>query len=192
MSEYKIPAEQIFFSRDLSFVDCMKIATNGKGVDVVLNSLAGNALQATWECLAPFGRFIEIGKRDIVTNSRIEMAKFNDNVSFASVDLTLVAADKPRLMKKSMACVFERFQNSSLRPIAPITTYPISKIEAAFRALQSGKNMGKIVIKPEVGDQVMVCYPVFRPSLVMLPHTYRSRFYLGMPPPQANGGILGF
>ena len=161
MSEFGIPAEQIFFSRDLSFVDCIKNATNGKGVDVILNSLAGNALHATWECLAPFGRFIEIGKRDIVSNSRLEMAKFNDNASFASVDLTLVAAEKPRLMKKLMISVFELFHNGSLRPIAPITTYPISKIEAAFRALQSGKAIGKIVIKPEVGDQVMVGCPIF-------------------------------
>ena len=174
MSEYGIPAEQIFFSRDLSFRDCVKTATNGKGVDVVLNSLAGNALQATWECLAPFGRFIEIGKRDIVNNSRLEMAKFNDNALFASVDLTLVAAEKPRLMKRLMGSVFEQFQNGSLRPIAPITTYPISKIEAAFRTLQSGKAMGKIVIKPEAGDQVTVRRLQFFYVILLRPtHIYR-------------------
>ena len=169
MSEYGIPAEQIFFSRDLSFVDFIKTATNGKGVDVILNSLAGNALQATWECLAPFGRFIEIGKRDIVNNSRLEMAKFNDNTSFASVDLTLVAAEKPSLMKRLMERVFEHFRDGSLRPIVPITTYPISKVDAAFRTLQSGKAMGKIVIKPEIGDQVPVCYPSFFFYLYMIP-----------------------
>ena len=161
MSVYNIPGEQIFFSRDLSFVDCIMTATNGKGVDVVLNSLAGNALQATWGCLAPFGRFIEIGKRDIVNHSRLQMAKFNDNALFASVDLTLVAAKKPRLMKRLMDHVFGEFQSGSLRPIAPITTYPISEVETAFRALQSGKAIGKIAVKPEVGDQVMVCDPDF-------------------------------
>ena len=156
MSEYNIPDDQIFFSRDLSFADCIKTATNGNGVDVVLNSLAGSALQATWECVASFGRFIEIGKRDIVTNSTIEMAKFNDSATFASVDLTLLAANKPRLMKRLMKCVFSGFQDGSLRPISPTTTYSMSKVEAAFRTLQSGKSMGKIVVKPEVGDQVKV------------------------------------
>lgn len=156
MSEYNILDDHIFFSRDLSFADCIKTATNGKGVDVVLNSLAGSALQATWECVASFGRFIEIGKRDIVTNSTIEMAKFNDSATFASMDLTLLAAKKPRLMKRLMKCVFSGFQDGSLRPISPTTTYPISKVEAAFRTLQNGKGMGKIVVKPEVGDQVKV------------------------------------
>lgn len=170
MSEYNIPDDQIFFSRDLSFADCIKTATNGKGVDVVLNSLAGSALQATWECVASFGRFIEIGKRDIVTNSTIEMAKFNDSTTFASVDLTLLAANKPRLMKRLMKCVFSGFQDGSLRPISPTTTYPISKVEAAFRTLQNGKGMGKLVVKPEVGDQVKVSprYPFLCVSSMVL------------------------
>lgn len=170
MSEYNIPEGQIFFSRDLSFADCVKTATNGKGVDVVLNSLAGSALQATWECVASFGRFIEIGKRDIVTNSTIEMAKFNESAIFASVDLTLLAANKPRLMKKLMKCVFGGFQDGSLRPISPTTTYSISRVEAAFRALQNGKVMGKIVVKPEVGDQVKVSprYPYLHLSSIVL------------------------
>lgn len=62
---YGIPPERIFSSRSLSLADSIKYLTNQKGVDVVLNSLAGDALVASWECIAPYGRFIEIGKKDI-------------------------------------------------------------------------------------------------------------------------------
>ena len=65
MEKYQLKEEQIFFSRDMSFAQGIQHATGGQGVDVALNSLSGDALQATFECVAPFGRFIELGKRDI-------------------------------------------------------------------------------------------------------------------------------
>jgi len=65
MKAYGIPEDHIFNSRDLSFATGIKRMTNGKGVDVVLNSLAGEALRESWNCLAWFGRFIELGKKDI-------------------------------------------------------------------------------------------------------------------------------
>lgn len=83
MEIYNIPANRVFFSRDLSFADGIRKASNGNGVDVALNSLAGEALRATWECMAPLGRFVEIGKRDIKRNSRLEMSQFDYNVTFS-------------------------------------------------------------------------------------------------------------
>lgn len=65
METYNIAADHIFNSRDLSFAQGIKRVTGGRGVDVVINSLAGEALRQTWLCVAPFGRFIEVGKRDI-------------------------------------------------------------------------------------------------------------------------------
>lgn len=65
----------------------------------MINSLAGDALRETWDCLAHFGRFIEIAKKDIVGNSRLEMARFEHNAKFASVDLTVVASERPGIMK---------------------------------------------------------------------------------------------
>jgi NADP-dependent 3-hydroxy acid dehydrogenase YdfG len=154
MSEYGIPEDHIFFSRDVSFAKAIKLATNGEGVDVVLNSLAGNALRETWDCLAHFGRFIEIGKRDIVRNSRLEMAKFEHNAMFASVDLTVVAAERPKIMKRLLMDVFSLMDQKVIRPISPVTVFPIADVEAAFRALQGGKVMGKVVIVPGETDQV--------------------------------------
>lgn len=77
VEHYDIAEDHIFSSRHLSFVDGVKRLTNSRGVDVVLDSLAGVALHETFECLASLGRFIEIGKRDILAYSRLDMAMFN-------------------------------------------------------------------------------------------------------------------
>lgn len=85
--EYQIPEDHIFNSRDTAFARGILRMTNGKGVDVVLNSLADEALRKTWECIAMFGRFIEVGKKDILANNGLDMMPFLRNVTFASVNL---------------------------------------------------------------------------------------------------------
>ncbi|KKZ65546.1 hypothetical protein EMCG_08619 [[Emmonsia] crescens] len=156
METYNIDEKRIFFSRDLSFAEGIRRATDGVGVDVVLNSLAGDTLRATWECIAPFGRFIEIGKKDIVRNSRLEMIHFERNVSFASVDLTLLANKRPQLMKKLLSRVFKMFEIGTARPISPITRFSISNFEEACHSLQTGRSIGKIVIEAERNALVKV------------------------------------
>lgn len=156
LSAYNIPEERIFYSRDTSFAGQIQAATNGRGVDVVLNSLAGDALLVTWQCLAHFGRFVEIGKRDIVTNTRLEMATFAKNVTFSSVDLVIVMTERPPLMKRLLTEVFDLHQKGIVRPITPLTVYTVSDVESGFRALQSGKNMGKISITFGEEDMVKV------------------------------------
>ena len=69
MDVYRIPSDHIFYSRDSSFAQDIMQTTHGRGVDVILNSLSGESLVASWECMAPFGRFIELGKADIESNS---------------------------------------------------------------------------------------------------------------------------
>jgi len=159
VKEYGIPEDHIFNSRDTSFGPAIRQVTGGKGVDVVLNSLGGEFLRESWDCLAPFGRFIEIGKADITKNSRLEMAQFEYNVSFASVDLTKVAAYRPKLMKRLLNDVEKLMSNGSIKPVGPITSYGINEVEAAFRSLQSGKSMGKLVITPQPGDLVQAIAP---------------------------------
>jgi NADPH:quinone reductase-like Zn-dependent oxidoreductase/malonyl CoA-acyl carrier protein transacylase len=155
MEEYGIPEDHIFYSRDTSFAKAIKRATNGNGVDVVLNSLASDALRETWDSLAHFGRFIEIGKRDITGNTRLEMSRFEHNALFASVDLTVVAAERPKIMKRLLSDVFALMDKGLAKPISPITIFSLGNVESAFRTLQSGKIMGKIVLVPEPGCKVL-------------------------------------
>ena len=87
MMGYGIPEDHVFSSRNLGFAKGIKRVTGGKGVDVVINTLAGEAMRETWGCISPFGRFVELGKKDILANNALEMKHFLSNVSFASVNI---------------------------------------------------------------------------------------------------------
>lgn len=159
MESYGIPESHIFSSRDTSFGPSIRDATAGKGVDVIINSLAGDLLRESWDCIGHFGRFIEIGKRDITSNTRLEMTKFEHNATFSSVDLTVLASEKPKRMAATFADVMELFESDTVKPIAPITVFGISQVETAFRLLQSGKTTGKLVVVPKAGEQVKATHP---------------------------------
>ncbi|TVY91260.1 Highly reducing polyketide synthase [Lachnellula willkommii] len=147
MSQYQIPEDHIFYSRDLSFADGIKRMTQGRGVDVVLNSLAGDQLVATWECIAPYGRFMEIGRRDIDNHGNLPMYSFLRNASFTGVDLAAIVQQRPQLIQKMMREIMRLVEAKKLGPAYPLTVFPISDMEHAFRTLQSGKSSGKIVLE---------------------------------------------
>ncbi|EKV05519.1 hypothetical protein PDIG_11230 [Penicillium digitatum PHI26] len=84
------------------------------------------------------------------------MQPFEHNVNFSSVDLTKVGKFKPQLMKRLLGDVGRLLSERSVHPVRPLSVYRISEIEKAFRTLQNGKSMGKIVVVPHEGDQVKV------------------------------------
>ncbi|KAM0333322.1 hypothetical protein ACHAQA_001983 [Verticillium albo-atrum] len=159
---YGIPEEDMFSSRDDSFVAGVLAATDGRGVDIVLNSLAGPLLHATWACLTQFGRFIEIGKRDIHANTKLDMEPFRKNVMFASVDLiTIFNHNKPlgaRLVKECCELV----HNEEIRLPATVLEVSYQDVLKGFRLLQMGKHTGKIVLCPSKDDMVPVAPASFR------------------------------
>lgn len=105
MNTYHIAEECIFSSRETTFQRGIKLATNGRGVDVVLNSLADDVLRASWNCLAPFGRFVEIGRKDFIQNSRLEMENFLNLVTFSALYLPTISQQKPRATQENLlAC----------------------------------------------------------------------------------------
>ena len=158
MRNFQISEKRIFYSRDTSFAQDILDATNGRGVDVVLNSLAGEQLRATWKCMAPFGRFVEIGKRDITTNMNLEMSPFEHTVTFAGVDLGDLIQHRPQELQVVFLEVMDKIRVGEIKPVSPIHEFAVSEIETAFRSLQSGRLMGKVVIVPRPGDAVMVIH----------------------------------
>lgn len=172
MDKYGIPESRIFYSRDTAFGPAVREATGGRGVDVVLNSLAGDLLRETWDCLAPFGRFIELGKRDITNNTRLEMAKLEYNCTFSSVDLTLVAAQRPKILERTFASVMRLLESKTIRPIEPITSVSIQDVEGALRKLQSGKTVGKLVVTHGGYCQVRATHPPPRSDMLERDATY--------------------
>ena len=153
---YGIPSDHIFNSRDLSFTKGILRMTNGRGVDCVLNSLSGQALQETWQCIAPFGKFVEIGIRDILDNTGLKMRPFMQDATFTFLNLKHIMTGKPKLMKEILEGTFDFLRQGISRPVSPVTTYPISSIEDAFRIMQTGKHLGKIAISWTSSEAVPV------------------------------------
>ena len=87
MDTFHIPRNRIFNSRDDSFLSGVLRETQGEGVDIVLNSLSGELLHASWKCVAPFGKMIEIGKRDLMGFGKLDLNPFLANRSYCCVDL---------------------------------------------------------------------------------------------------------
>lgn len=161
-TKFGLKDEQIFSSRDSSFVRGCLEYTGGKGVDVVLNSLAGKLLHATWSCVNAFGRFIEIGKRDIHENTKIEMDPFRRNVTFASVDLVTMFEKNKRLGAKVFKECCDMVHEGKIQPPEPITTFSYAEAQKAFRLMQMGKHTGKLVLMPQEGDLVPVLPKMYR------------------------------
>jgi NADPH:quinone reductase-like Zn-dependent oxidoreductase len=156
---YGIPSERILFSRNPGFAKEIKRLTRGRGVDVVLNSLSGPSLLASWECVAAYGRFIEIGKRDIISRHNLPMFQFAQNVTFSAVDIAAMNRQRPELACNCLREVVKLFRQGHLKTVQPMKVFPIDQVEAAFRYLQSGKEAGKVVVQVQQETQVPVCSP---------------------------------
>lgn len=96
----QLKAENIGNSRDTSFEDLVMMQTDGKGVDYVLNSLAGDKLQATVRCLGQGGKFLEIGKFDIENDTKIGLKNFKNELSFHAImlDKLIVGSEDDKLV----------------------------------------------------------------------------------------------
>ncbi|KAK2742657.1 Type I Iterative PKS [Onygenales sp. PD_40] len=156
MDHYGLPAEHILYSRDAAFSPAIKRLTNGIGVDIVLNSLSGELLVASWECMAPFGRFLEIGKKDIWSHEgKLPMFPFARNVTFSAIDLASMSTERGAvLIEKSFKAIMELIKERKLHVAEPLQVYKISEVEIALRSMQSGKNIGKMVVEIDKNDSV--------------------------------------
>jgi phthiocerol/phenolphthiocerol synthesis type-I polyketide synthase C len=137
--------EHIFDSRSLSFADEILALTQGQGVDVVLNSLAGEAINRNFRVLKPFGRFLELGKRDFYENTRIGLRPFRNNISYFGIDADQLMSERPDLTRRLFAEVLALFDERVLHPL-PYQAFPAADVIDAFRHMQQARQIGKIVI----------------------------------------------
>jgi NADPH:quinone reductase-like Zn-dependent oxidoreductase len=100
VDNFGIPRSKIFASRNASFVSGVMRETEGKGVDIVLNSLFGALLHESWKCVAKFGKMIEIGKRDFMGHGRLNMETFAANRTFIGVDLLQLLLESPERFQR--------------------------------------------------------------------------------------------
>jgi NADPH:quinone reductase-like Zn-dependent oxidoreductase len=88
IEKFSIPPSRIFSSRTTDFAPAIMRITNGKGVDIILNSLTGDLLDESWRCIADGGTLVEIGKRDIIDRNTLSMEPFGRNASYRAVDMS--------------------------------------------------------------------------------------------------------
>lgn len=147
MQTFNIPRNRIFNSRDLSFLPDVLRETNNKGVDAVLNSLSGELLHASWKCVAEFGTMVEIGKRDLIGHGNLAMDLFEQNRTYAGVDLSLICSRRPHIIHDLLRRAMLFYEQGHIKPITPIKEFEAAHVEEAMRYMQQGQHMGKIVVK---------------------------------------------
>ncbi|GHE69413.1 hypothetical protein GCM10018785_42460 [Streptomyces longispororuber] len=137
--------QHVFDSRTLDFAEQVRDVGDGQGVDVVLNSLSGEAITRSLEALRPGGRFVELGKRDIYANQPLLLRPFRRNISFHALDVNQLTAHAPAALADAFREVGERVTQGVYRPL-PHEAYPAARIHEAFRTLQHSRHLGKVVV----------------------------------------------
>lgn len=136
----------VYNSRDCSFVNEILADTKGEGIDVVINSLAGEAMRQSVALLRPFGRFLELGKRDFVENTSLGLKPFKENISYFAIDADQMLAAKPQLARTVFAEVMDLLAQGVLSPL-PCRAFDHTEVKEAFRTMQKAQHMGKIVVR---------------------------------------------
>lgn len=137
--------DHIYDSRSLAFADEILEQTGGQGVDVVLNSLAGEAINRNLRVLKPFGRFLELGKRDFYENTKIGLRPFRNNISYFGIDADQLMLVHPELTRKLFSEIMELAEKGALHPL-PYHVFAAEDIVDAFRYMQQARQIGKIIV----------------------------------------------
>jgi phthiocerol/phenolphthiocerol synthesis type-I polyketide synthase C len=138
-------ADHVLDSRSLAFADEILRRTDGVGVDVVLNSLAGEAMLRSIDVLRPFGRFLELGKRDFYENTHIGLRPFRNNISYFGIDADQLMSALPHLTSRLFTDIMGLLADGTLDPL-PYRAFPAEQVEEAFRYMQQAKQIGKILL----------------------------------------------
>jgi acyl transferase domain-containing protein/NADPH:quinone reductase-like Zn-dependent oxidoreductase/acyl carrier protein/SAM-dependent methyltransferase len=132
-------------SRSLSFADELLADTDGEGVHVVLNCLSGEAINANLTVLKPFGRFLELGKRDFFSNSKIGLRPFRNNISYFGIDVDQLFIEQSDLCMPLFKEMMKLFEQRVLTPL-PYHEFIAENVVDSFRYMQQARHIGKIIV----------------------------------------------
>ncbi len=139
-------AEGAFDSHSYDWYEDLMIATDGEGVDVVLNSLAGRHIELCLDALRPGGWHCEIGKTDIYADNSMRMRMFRKNLRFAAIDVDRLMLDDPDLTREFSKTCMELLDQGTLSPL-PVTVFPYRDYGKALRLMTTGQHQGKLVLQ---------------------------------------------
>uniref|UniRef100_A0A8C6P2E4 Fatty acid synthase n=1 Tax=Nothobranchius furzeri TaxID=105023 RepID=A0A8C6P2E4_NOTFU len=183
----QLSAESFANSRDTSFEQHVLAHTHGKGVDLVLNSLAEEKLQASVRCVARHGRFLEIGKYDLSNNSSLGMAFFLKNVAFHGILLDALFEEGNVEWDEVSQCLHEGIVTGVVQPLQT-TVFQREEVEHAFRYMAQGKHIGKVLLQIRSEETGATVQPASSLSLSAICRTFcfASHSYI------ITGGLGGF
>lgn len=162
-SDYGIPNDHIFSSDDLSFARGIMRETKGAGVDVIFNTLTGEALQESLSCIAPFGRFIEASSKSSRNTTTIELNSLQHNVTMSSIDMSLLIQRRPKLVRRLLTETLKLFSGGKISQVHRTTVMDFTQIKDGIQALQDNQSLDKIVFVPDPSNAVLVA-PDVMPS----------------------------
>lgn len=139
-------------SRSLDFADEMLRLTGGRGVDVLLNTLPGPFIEKGLSCLAPYGRFLELGKRDVYADSALGLKALRRNISLHVIDLAAFLHDRPHEARKLTEEILDKLREGTIDRL-PSEVFPASCAAEAFQHFARAEHIGKIVI--DLDDQAL-------------------------------------
>jgi len=170
MDQFDLAADHIFDSRTSEFLPAILAATSGVGVDAVLNSLTKDQLHDSFAAVAEFGRFIEIGKKDIIEGGRLDMGVFKRGATFTAFDITGFYHSKRQAHHQTWNSLLQQsinmFRDKKIKPVHPFKVFDISEISEAYRYLSIRTRMGKIVVSLQSSDS----------RIAVLPQKYSTHF----------------
>jgi acyl transferase domain-containing protein/NAD(P)-dependent dehydrogenase (short-subunit alcohol dehydrogenase family)/acyl carrier protein len=161
----QLGVQHVFDSRSLSFAQEILQSTAGQGVDVVLNSLTGEAVVRGLEVLREHGRFVEIGKQDYYQNKQLGLRPFLKNLSFSLLDLRSMIQKQPERIHTAFQHIIQQFHAGHLRAL-PLQLFPITQVEDAFYTMAQAQHIGKLVISLANRQEAFIV-PAPRPPLTI-------------------------
>jgi acyl transferase domain-containing protein/NADPH:quinone reductase-like Zn-dependent oxidoreductase/acyl carrier protein len=178
--------KHVMNSRSLDFVEEVKKSTGGEGVDVVLNSLPGEYLHKGLSIVAPYGRFLEIGVRDIINNTQLGMRAFEKSISFFVIS---VGENMPGFSSIFREIV-QHIENRDF-DILPHRVFPIGDIKEAFKYMSRANHIGKIVVSHEKSPEIRTGdAQELSPSEGITPVKGIEVFSRILEIPRSSGGLL--
>ncbi|MBF6434848.1 type I polyketide synthase [Nocardia cyriacigeorgica] len=133
-------------SRSLNFVDDVLALTNGVGADVIVSSAPGEILRQNFNAAAEFGRIVEVGKADIYTGGLLELANFDKNLAYYSMDLDRLVAVQPQRLARLLERVFEKVTDGTYTPL-PYQLYETEEVSKAFEETLRSSRPARIALR---------------------------------------------
>lgn len=137
--------QHVYDSRNNDFYAQIKKDVEGKGLDMVLNSLSGEQMWYSLKLLGSFGRFVEIGKKDVYNNSKLGLEVFQHGLSYFMVDFEKILFEKPQLIQFLLLEINANIVKGEYLPL-PVKRFSIDKIIHAFDEMSKANTIGKIVV----------------------------------------------